>query len=382
MSYRIPTKYTGVFERIAKERKHQGKSDVCFDISYKLDGKRIFEKVGWLSEGYSAKLASQIRANRLQQIRHGEELPRQKAKAPYYHDVACKYLNWAKSNKTREGRDDEYRNRMYLAPVFDNKRLDEISPFDLERLKADLSKHLSLGSVKHCLVLFRQIFNKAIEWDLYQGENPIKRVKLPILQNQRQRFLSYEEAKLLMAELQRRSEQLHDIALLALHCGLRAGEIFNLKNQDIDIENELINVSDPKNKENRKAFMTKAVKQMFKNRICEKPDEFIFRDKKHAGPINDISRAFKRSVDKLKLNDGVTDPRQKITFHSLRHTFASWLALQGETILVIRDLLGHKSLAMTIRYAHLIPDQKRKATLNLEKKLLNANTIRVEAENE
>ncbi len=50
-----------------------------------------------------------------------------------------------------------------------------------------------------------------------------------------------------------------------------------------------------------------------------------------------------------------------------RHTFTSWLALQGETILTIKELMGHKTLEMTMRYAHLMPDQKKRATVKLEK---------------
>lgn len=60
------------------------------------------------------------------------------------------------------------------------------------------------------------------------------------------------------------------------------------------------------------------------------------------------------------------NPSQLVVFHTLRQTFVSWLALQGETILTIKELLGHKTLTMTQRYAHLIPDQKRVATLKLE----------------
>jgi site-specific recombinase XerD len=56
-----------------------------------------------------------------------------------------------------------------------------------------------------------------------------------------------------------------------------------------------------------------------------------------------------------------------ITFHSLRHSFASWLALQGETLQTIGELLGHKGLTMTKRYSHLLPDHKRRATVALEK---------------
>jgi len=67
-----------------------------------------------------------------------------------------------------------------------------------------------------------------------------------------------------------------------------------------------------------------------------------------------------------RFNNGVTDPRQKVTFHTLRHTFASWLAMQGTPILTIKELLGHQSLAMTERYSHLSPDQKKDAVNGIE----------------
>ena len=251
----------------------------------------------------------------------------------------------------------------------------------MERIKSELSKKLSPASVKHCLIIIRQIYNKAKIWDLYQGENPIRGVKLPTLQNQRERFLTYKEAQLLLDDLkidqhrkknpgEQKNPQLHDMALLALHCGLRAGEICNLKGHDLDFENGILHISDPKNKENRKAFMTKAVNNMLLNRKVENPDEHIFKDKKHDGRIKSISHAFGRSIDRLGLNKGVKDRRQMITFHSLRHTFASWLALQGESLVTIRELMGHKSFEMTKRYAHLSPDYKKTATLNLEREFI------------
>jgi integrase len=234
-------------------------------------------------------------------------------------------------------------------------------------LKAGLSKSgLAPGTIRHCLALFRQILNKAILWGMYKGENPIKGIKMPAVQNQRVRFLSYEDADLLLQELKKSSEQLHDMALISLHCGLRAGEIFNLKGQDIDFDNGLIHISDPKNKESRKAFMTEEVKAVLLNRVPASPDEYVFKDRRHGGKVNHVSGQFWRIVKLLGFNDGINDSRQIITFHSLRHTFASWLALQGETLLTIKELLGHKTLAMTIRYAHLIPDHKKRATLKLE----------------
>ena len=66
-----------------------------------------------------------------------------------------------------------------------------------------------------------------------------------------------------------------------------------------------------------------------------------------------------RAINKLDFNDGITDSRDKVVFHTLRHTFASWLAIQGTPIYTIKELMGHKTLAMTERYSHLIPDAKR-----------------------
>lgn len=368
MATRTRTKYSGVYQREAAGRLFKGKPDVCFDITYKLDGKKIWEKVGWLSEGYGAKLAADIRAERLRSMRHGEELPRQRKKAPRFGDVWEKYRTWAERNKSRRGEDDVSRYEKHLKKTLAEKRLDEISPFDLERLKSDLLKRgLAPATVKHCLVIVRQVYNKALAWGMYEGPNPVTAVKMPVLQNSRERFLSHEEADRLLERLKAvRTLDLHDMCLLALHTGLRRGEIFNLRGYDLNFDNGTIRVSDPKNKTSRYSYMTAAVKTMLQGRVPETPDALIFpaRDGKKRVAM---SKNFQRIVDELGFNAGVTDRRQRLTFHSLRHTFASWLALQGESIITLKDLLGHKSTSMTERYSHLIPDHKRRAVARLEK---------------
>jgi integrase len=216
------------------------------------------------------------------------------------------------------------------------------------------------------LVLVRQIFNKAIAWGMWDGENPIKKVKLPRLNNRRERFLSQKEAKLLLEELQKVSPQLHDMSLLGLHTGMRAGEIFALKWGHVDFENGLIHIADPKSGRARKAFMTPTVKEMLLKLKAGEPEGYLFQSRV-GGPIQSVSHAFDRAVRRLGFNNGITDPRQKVTFHTLRHTFASWLALQNTPILTIKELLGHQSLAMTERYSHLSPDQKRQAVDGIER---------------
>ena len=81
-----------------------------------------------------------------------------------------------------------------------------------------------------------------------------------------------------------------------------------------------------------------------------------------------ISKTFKRQADKL-FNKGVDDPRQRVYFHSLRHTYASWLVTEGVDLYRVKELLGLKDLTMTQRYAHLAPDTLRGAVNILEEAL-------------
>ena len=323
-------RYVGVQERPSNKRKYEGKPDICYWIFYRnADQKLIGEKVGWISEGYSPKLASIVRSERLRSIRHSEELPNERPKAPYFKDVAKKYLKWATDNRAGKGFDDHNRYKNHLASRFDEKRLSDISPLDLERMKSELVKEgKAPATVAHCLKLFRQMFNKAVLWGLHQGENPVKAVKMPTIQNQRERFLSHEEAVLLLDELKKVSGMLHDMTLLALYCGLRAGEIFNLRGADIDFTNGIISILDPKNRTARKVYINNTVKAMLQLRKSDDPNEFVFTKKYHRtksqDKIDEISQTFTRVADRL-FNQGIKDRRQRFTFHSCRHTFASWL---------------------------------------------------------
>lgn len=386
-STRKATGEKGVYEIVSENKttkNSRGKviPDACYYIAFKIKGKLTWEKIGWLSEGFSVTVAADIRAERMRSKRHGEDLPQQKEKALALSVLAKKYLKWSSENKNREGIEDKSRYENHLKDRFDDKRLDEISPFDLERMKAEMGKAgISPKTISHCLGLLRAMYNRASDWNLYQGPNPVKKIKMPVIQNARDRFLSFEEAEKLLKELKHNirfkkeykeieDAKLHDITLLSLHSGARASEIFNLKVQDIDFQNGLMTLRDTKNTETRYAPMTEIVRDMLKSRIPEDPEQidpnaYIFTDEDGA-QIKEVSKSFERVVDRLGFNNGVTDARQRVVFHTCRHTFASWLAIQGTPIYTIAKLMGHKSLAMSERYAHLSPDHKRDAVNNFE----------------
>lgn len=366
-------KFQGVYYRDSANKRYLGKPDRCFDICFRdRDNKLIWEKVGWSSEGYSAQMAANIRADRVRTIRHGEELPGKKPRETTFGDVWKRYDEWLETSKTRP-QDDRYYYRKHLESRFADKPLSKICSFDLEKMKMELLKQeLAPATVKHNLVLVRQIFNRAIDWGMWKGDNPVGKVKLPKLNNRRERFLSAEEAQRLLEELEGVSRQLHDMALLSLQTGLRAGEVFNLKWMHLDFANEIILVADPKKGESRKAFMTPAVKEMLQGQGDGAPEALVF-PARGAKQIVAISKAFSRAIERLGFNDGITDARQRVTFHTLRHTFASWLAIQGTPILAIKELMGHHSLAMTERYSHLIPDMKREAVAGIAKLMAGNN---------
>ena len=373
MSKRSRTIYKGVYQRESTAEIFKGKPHLCYDIAYKKDGRKIWEKIGWQSEGFTAKLASDIRSQRMKQLRFGEELPKDKTKAPLFQDVAEKYFTWGKDNLSEGGKYERNRYDLHLKDFLSGKRLDAITGFELERLKQALNqKELADQSVKHVLVLFRCIFNKAVSWGLYEGPNPIKSVKMPVPQNQRERWLTTEEASLLLATLKDRSPLWHDITLIGLHTGMRASEIFSLMGHDLDFDQESINVDDTKNKHPRKAFMTSPVKEVLMQRAPASPGDLIFTNSK-GERIRRASHSFARTVDDLGFNKGISDTRQKVVFHTTRHTFASWLAIQGTPLHVIAELTGHRQMEMVQRYSHLSPDVKRKAVKLMEEGLTQSH---------
>ncbi len=80
-----------------------------------------------------------------------------------------------------------------------------------------------------------------------------------------------------------------------------------------------------------------------------------------------ISPTFHRVVKELGLNKGIDDRRQKLVFHSARHSFGSLLAEQGQDLYTIQKLIGHKTVTMTQRYSHLTENKLRNAVESLEK---------------
>ena len=114
--------------------------------------------------------------------------------------------------------------------------------------------------------------------------------------------------------------------------------------------------------------MTSEIKEIFRNKQRGSNDDLVFPSRK--GTVRKaISKSFMRTVNKLGLNDGCTDPRNKVVFHTLRHTYASWLVQEGTPLYEVAKHLGHSTISMTERYSHLAPKNFENSVKVIEKKV-------------
>jgi integrase len=185
-------------------------------------------------------------------------------------------------------------------------------------------------------------------------------VSFPNPNNARQRFLSQEEATRVFESLRQRSDQVARIATMSLYGGLRLGEVLGLTWSNVDFANGIIFVQDSKNRESRPIFITEPIKQVLAELIPGTPTNPLFKTKT-GNPVQWLSKSFAATVNELKLNEGVSDARERVTFHTLRHTYASWAVMAGVPLYVVGKALGHRTLTMTARYSHLAQDSHRAA---------------------
>ena len=177
--------------------------------------------------------------------------------------------------------------------------------------------------------------------------------------NARLRFLTPDEAKGLLAELNMRNpSQLHDMALLSLRTGLWAAEIFKLKGQDVDAHAGVLYVIG-KGGTRVAVRVPQDMIAMFRG-YNRKPSEPLFKTSMLGEAFKKTPPSFGWAVKALKLAPEDGDSLYAVTFHTLRHTFASWPAQSGKvTLIELKNLMRHKNINTTLRYAHLIPGQEQ-----------------------
>lgn len=394
------TKYAGVryYEHTTRKLRSGG-MDRYFSIRYKIGAKVYEEGLGWSSEGWNAERANLIRSQLKQARLTGQgpkTLSEMKALNHVVEEVEAAaeeadnlasltlgqffkdyYMPQAKKEK-RSWATDEQRFAKLINPAFGHMPLAAIKKADIQKFVDDLAESGAAPStVKQYMAIIRRAFNIAAdtaigETSLFNGKNPAIGVRLPVIRNSRERFLTGEEVEALIAAAAKlpRSD-LHDAIILPLNTGLRLGELRRLNWLDVDFFSGVITVrEEAMRKPGGKVPINAAAKKVLNTRKSSgdySQTDLVFPPVYGVGLRENLSHDFRRLVDRLGFNKGlnINDRQRRIVFHSLRHTFASWMALAGVDIYRIKTLMRHKTLDMTMRYAHLIPDATHEAVHNL-----------------
>jgi len=212
------------------------------------------------------------------------------------------------------------------------------------------------ATVNRDLACLSHMFTMAIRWEKATA-NPCHRVIRLLEDNRRARFLSQEEIGRLMEAAARSDVQyFRPIIVMALNTTMRLGEILNLRWEDLDLGAGMIHILKSKSGKGREIPMSDQLRDEFSRIPRLLGSEYVFPGKT-GEPLKVIKRSWHKALRGAQIKD--------VTFHTLRHTAASYLVMCGIDIRTVQDILGHADIRMTMRYAHLSPAHKSAAVQKL-----------------
>ncbi|SMO76047.1 Site-specific recombinase XerD [Balnearium lithotrophicum] len=321
-------------------------------VDYRLpDGRRIRRSTGFTDKKMAELMLKDIE---LQIARKTLKIPVGIPLKEFWE----KYSEYAKAHKTEQTWKTEKSVFSAFLSFLLRKgvsRLDKLNPEHLEKYKLLLiERGLSRFTVNKQLRTIKSIVSKAVEWELLP-ENPFKKVKLLKQPEGKLRFLTKEEIKQFLDSIDREDVKLY--AIVALNTGLRLSELVNLDWEDVDLKHRLLRVTNKeefttKNYRDRTIPLNKTAYKAFKRLKELNPDKPITVKRIHLSKL--ISRYAKKA--------GLTD----VTCHTLRHTFASHLAMNGVDLVTLKKLMGHSTINTTLIYTKITEEHKMKALSNLE----------------
>ncbi|WP_456374119.1 tyrosine-type recombinase/integrase [Thiolapillus sp.] len=281
-----------------------------------------------------------------------------------FDEVMLNYLQGPGVEKRSADRDRLSARHLYK--TFTGRVMDALAPQDIRAyIIGRQADGVAPATINRELALLSTAINHArseLGWEL---PNPVRGRKLKVPEG-RVRWITQEEAASLVeaARQIRQAPHIVDFIRLALHTGMRRGEILGLEWRRVDLQAGLIYLEAEHTKAKRRrsvplnAVAMDAVMNRAQFRATHCPDsQWVFCNKR-GWRITDVKRSFATACRKAGIDD--------FRIHDMRHTCAAWLVSAGAPLSEVRDLLGHASVTMTERYAHLAPENVRAAVSLLE----------------
>ena len=369
-----------------------------FSYSYKAhDGKRARYTIGRFGKvtpkdvrGIIEKLGGEV-ADRRDPQAEKRQARKWQTTPTFSEFVTGAYADYARGSDEHRSADQTIARLLATFPELQDKQLDEVTPWDIDKWRSARGKSgVKPATIRRDIGALRAMYGKAVEWQVLD-ENPTGQAKLPkIDRNERPRFLTEDEELRLREALQNRearmktkranfngwretrglqvfenraapySDHLAPIVLLALNCGLRRGEIFNLEWRDFDSRRKTLTVRAEAAKEGKTRVMPlndEALSVLRNWKKQQRGSEGLIFSNKRRGRLSTIKTALRKLLRDAEVSGAA--------LHTLRHTFATRLANGGTPLPTVRDLMGHSDITMTARYLHSDDKKKAKAVANL-----------------
>ena len=327
-------------------------------VSLTVNGKRYRKSTETEDKDFARRILKSIEGK----VAEGKWFPDIETKQAEYtfQELAERYSVWAEGRQKAYARWKSYIIKQ-LTGRYGNMILSRFNTHMLEQFQTErLKKGNKPATVNRLIAVISHMFTKAVDWNMMDKEIVTAiRVKMLPENNKRLRYLSQEECTALVNAC---DVHLRPIVIAALNTGCRKSEILGLRwDAHIDLKHGFILLDKTKNGERREIPINATLKTVFQGLTRRLDVPYVFFDSSTGKPYKDVKRSFFSACRKAGIRD--------FRFHDLRHTFASQLVMAGVDLTTVRELLGHKDIKMTLRYAHLAPSHKVKAVDILDKTL-------------
>ena len=360
MSKRVKTNYPGVFYRESARVGGAGIEKIYY-IVFKKGGRVFEEKAGrQFMDDMTPGRAARIRGERIE----GKRLSRKEIRERGKDLKEAKQNRWTVDRLWQEYLDqkpdlkgaktDENRYQNYIKSEFGDKEPKDLIQLDIDRLRIKLLKKKKPQTVKHVMALLRRIVNFGAKKGLCQRLS--FNIEMPRVNNEKIEDLNPEQLSNLLTAIEEDSN-IHaaNIMRMVLYTGMRRGELFRLKWEDIDFEKGFIHIRDAKGGRDSKIPLNESAREVLLSHI-RTGSPYIF-----PGEGGRQRTTINKAVNRIKERAGL--PKDFRPLHGLRHVYASMLASSGQVdMYTLQKLLTHKDPRMTQRYAHLRDDTLKRAS--------------------
>jgi site-specific recombinase XerD len=310
-------------------------------------GRIVREKIG--NKAAAIKLYQKRKTEVLQQVKLPENF---RAKPVELKELIREAMQHSETNN-RGHKQDRLR-LLTIGREFGNRIAESITPQEINRWLS--GQGWSEGTINRHRSTFSLVFRLGIEARKLK-ENPVRQVKRRKEDNGRTRFLSDDEETKLRAVIASRYSQHMSELDIALNTGLRRGEQYALTWRDVNFPGRMLTVSQTKNGETRHVRLNSAALSAFAELYRTSPGSgYVFTNRLGERLLKG-RHWFEPAISEARIND--------FTWHCLRHTFASRLIMNGVDLRTVQQLMGHKTIQMTVRYAHLAPEHQLAAVEKL-----------------